>query len=299
MEDDQDRVLALLGIAATKETEDQPCPPDNIMSAFIENRVGPKTHAMMLSHLNRCEDCYLLWEQLGSVTELNSVKAIKQHKIEKVGFFQQFENWLDSGVSWQTAVPGLALAILLVVNMSDSSKQKIYSDPSMPVVKLDAETLAFSINQLPVPWNDQTFGFNKSTFTTPAKAVGVGIWSAKSILLNSQHPLPAQLVSDPAIDWQDSKWQDYYTFGKLSVSAWVLANAEHIKPTQWTQLSKSLHTLETEFKQRQQSEPEAKIALQTIDKMNVSLDRLSRKKDFPAQIALLREIELGLQKLFL
>ena len=299
MADDQERAFALLGIAATKETRDQPCPPDNIMSAFIENRVGSKTRAMMLSHFNRCEDCYLLWEQLGVGLEHNSAKAIKQHNTDKVGFFQKIENWLNSGVSWQMAVPGLALAILLVVNMSDTSKQNIYSDPAMAVVRLDTETLALSLNQLPVPWKDQTFGFSKSTYPIPAKAVGAGIWSAKSTFLNSDKPLPAQLVSDPAIDWQNSEWLDYYVFGQWLVSAWVLANDKHIKPPQWTLLNTSLKTLETGFKQRQQSEPEAEIVLQTIVKMKVNLDRLSQKQDFSAQSTLLREIDLGLQKLFL
>ena len=163
MADDQDRTLALLGIAATKETQDQPCPPDNIMSAFIENRMGSKNRAMMLSHLNRCEDCYLLWEQLGGEIEQDCIKATKQHQPDKVGFFQRLENWFNMGISWQTAVPGLALAIVLVVNLMDTSKQDAFSDPSLAVVRLDAEMLASSLNQFPAPWKDQTFGFSKST----------------------------------------------------------------------------------------------------------------------------------------
>jgi hypothetical protein len=64
MPDYQDRTLALLGIAATTEVLYQPCPSENIMSAFVEDRIDPTTRAMMLSHLNRCEICYLTWEQL-------------------------------------------------------------------------------------------------------------------------------------------------------------------------------------------------------------------------------------------
>jgi len=65
------------------------------------------------------------------------------------------------------------------------------------------------------------------------------------------------------------------------------------------QLNKSLQTLEASFKQHQQSESEAKIALQTIDRIKASLGRLSRQEDLSAQTALLYEIDLGLQKLFL
>lgn len=302
MADNQDRTLALLSIAATKKPQNKPCPPENIMSAFIENRVNSNTRAMMLSHLNQCQDCYLTWEQVGLYMAQNNDPVVNHHKTEKLGFIQRFESWLNSVVSWQTAVPGLALAsvaIALIVNLPDASYQDVYSDPSMVVVTLDADTLTRNINQLPAPWKNQTFGFAKSTYTTPAKAVGAGIWSARSTLMNSQVPLPAQLVSDPAIDWQDSEWQDYYAFGKWTLSAWIVAKAENIKQPQWVLLRDSLQSLETGFKQRSQSEPEAKITLQTIDKMKVSLDRLSKKEDVFAQSDLLRDIELGLQKLFL
>ena len=40
MPDYRDRDLALLGIAATKQALDQPCPTENFMSAFIENRLN-------------------------------------------------------------------------------------------------------------------------------------------------------------------------------------------------------------------------------------------------------------------
>lgn len=301
MADDQDRTLALLGVAATKKQQDEFCPSENIMSAFIENRVNSESRTMMLSHLNQCQDCYLVWELVGDHIAQDNVQVVKQHTAEKSAFIQRIENWLNSVASWQTAIPGLALAsvtIALIVNLPDASYQDVYSDPSM-VVTLDADTLSRNINQLPAPWKNQTFGFAKSTYTTPAKAVGAGIWSARSTLMNSQDSLPAQLVSEPAIDWQDSEWHDYYAFGKWTLSAWIVAKAENIKQPQWVLLNESLQSLEAGFKQRSQSEPEAKITLQTIAKMKVSLDHLSQKEDVFAQSDLLRDIELGLQKLFL
>jgi len=191
------------------------------------------------------------------------------------------------------------LAIAVIVNLPDVPYQDIYSAPSMAVVTLDADALARSINQSPAPWENQTFGFTKATYTAPAKAVGAGMWDTKSTLTNSMDALPVQLVSESAIDWQDSEWSDYYAFGKWTLSAWVLARAEHIKQPQWVLLGESLQSLKAGFKQRQQSEPEAKIALQTIAKMQVSLDRLSQKEDLFAQNTLLRDIERGLQKLFM
>ena len=300
MADNQDRTLALLGIAATKKPLNLTCPPENIMSAFIEDRVESNTRAMMLSHINECEDCYLTWESLSVFLVQNKVQTVEHNNADQVGFFQRLMDWFNSDFSWRIAVPGLALAslaIALVVNMPFTLYKNATTNPAMvAATTIDADKLANSINQLPVPWKDQTLGFNKSAYTKQAKAIGVGIWNARSALMNSDDPLPSQLETD---DGQDSEYHDYYAFGQWTLDAWVLANAEHVKPEQWKLMNKSLLTLETDLKQRQPSEPEAVIALQTIGKMKSSLDRLSRKADFSAQSTLIREIEIGLQKLFL
>ncbi len=301
MADNQDKNIALLGIAATKNTLDQECPPENIMSAFIEGRLDSEMRTKMLSHVNQCEDCYFTWEQTSIFLAQNNTPVVEQHTAKKAGVLKRLKSWFDSGFSWQIAVPGIALAslaIALVVNLPDSYKSG-YSDQSIAATTLDADTLAHVINQLPVPWKDQTFGFNKSAFTAPAKALGVGIWNARKSLMNSDDPLPVQLVSEPAINWRDSEYHDYYAFGIWILDAWILGNAEYVKPQQWALLRESLQTLETGLQQRQQSEAQATIALQTIDKMKTSLDHLSKKTDLTAQKALLREIELGLQKLSL
>ncbi len=301
MEDNQDKAVALLGLAATKKPRETPCPPDNVMSAFIENRVNSETRTMLLSHINQCEDCYLVWEQLGLYLAEENTHVVKQPKAEKIGFIQHLKNWYGDRSVWTTAVPGFALAslaIVLVLNQSDTSHKDISSDLSMVVAEFDANISADSINQLPTPWESPTFGFSKSTYTIPVKAVGTGIWNTRNTLINSKDPLPSQLVSELAIDWQNSEWRDYYAFGQWTVSAWVLTKAKHVDQSQWAELSKILQTLETSFKQHQ-PEPEAKLALQIIDKMKVSLARLSNKEDILAQTTLVREIEQGLQKLFL
>jgi hypothetical protein len=303
MADNQDRTLALLGIAATKKPLNLTCPPENIMSAFIEDRVESNTRAMMLSHINGCEDCYLTWETLSVFLAQNTVRTVEHNNTDQAGFFQRLMDWFNSDFSWKVAAPGLALAslaITLVVNMPFTLYKNATTNPSVvAATTIDADKLANSINQLPVPWKDPTFGFNKSAYTKQAKAFGVGIWNARRALMNSDDPLPSQLETESPIDWQDSECRDYYAFGQWTLDAWVLANVEHVKPAQWQLMNQSLQTLENDLKQRQQSEPEAVIALQTIGKMKTSLNRLARKPDLSAQSALMREIEIGLQKLFL
>lgn len=301
MADNQDKNIALLGIAATKNSLNLECPPENIMSAFIEGRLDSGMRTKMLSHINQCEDCYFTWEQTSVFLAQNNAPVVEQHTANKVGFLKRLENWLNSGASWKTAVSGIALAslaIALVVNLPDNYKSG-YLDQSVVATTLDADTLAHVINQLPVPWKNQTFGFNNSAYTAPAKAIGVGIWNARKSLMNSDDPLPVQLVSEPAINWRDSEYHDYYAFGIWILDAWILGNAGHVKPRQWALLRESLQTLEAGLQQRKQSETQAAIALQTIDRMKSSLDYLSQKSDLTAQRALLREIELGLQKLSL
>jgi hypothetical protein len=304
MADDQDTTLALLGIAATKKPLDLTCPPENVLSAFIEDRIEPTAREMMLSHLNGCEDCYLTWETLSVFLAQNNVQAAQQDRVDRVdrvGIVQRLTNWFNSKPLWQTAVPGMALASLavaLVINMPSTLYNNSMT-PSVVATTVDAGKLANSIHQMPVPWEQQTFGFNQSAYTTQVKAVGVGIWNASSALMSLTDPLPTQLDTDSPIDWQGSEYHNYYAFGQWTLDAWVLVNADYVKPEQWQLMNQSLQTLKSGLTQRQQTEPEAAIALQTIDKMKSSLDRLSRKADISAQSTLMREIELGLQKLFL
>ncbi len=302
MPDYQDRDIALLGIAATKQALDQPCPSENNMSAFIENRLDTPARIDMLSHLNRCEECYLTWEQL-SISVIQENPGTHQPKVEQAATHQWNITYRNTGDSWRSTVPYLiliAFVIGLFVNMLVTSLKNISSDPSFAVATtIDAKTLSQSINQLPVPWKDQTVELNNSTYTVPAKAFGAGIWSARNTLMNSNDPFPAQLAQKPTIDWQNSKWRDYYAFGRLTLDVWVLASAKYVKPTQWSLLRKSLQALETGFKQRHQSEPEANIALQMIGNMKANLHRLSRKNDLESQRYLLEEIAFGLQKFFI
>ncbi|MEE9345629.1 MAG: hypothetical protein V3U88_08480 [Methylococcales bacterium] len=301
MADNQDKTLALLGIAATKKSPDQECPPENIMSAFIEDHLDSEMRTKMLAHVNQCEDCYFTWEQTSLFLAQHQVKVAELIKTPKVGILQRLKSWLDSGFSWQVALPGLslaALAIAMVVNLPDSDTG--FSDPSIAATKaLDADTLARKINQFPVPWKDQRFGFNKSAYTAPAKAFGVGLWDVRRSLINSDEPLPVQLESEPAINWRNSAYHDYYAYGQWALDAWLLAKAKHVKPQQWAVLKQSLQTLETGLKQRQQFEPEATIALKNIGTIKTSLDRLSQKVHPSLQTALLRDIEHGVQTLFL
>ncbi|MEE9425937.1 MAG: hypothetical protein V3V18_13330 [Methylococcales bacterium] len=302
MPDYQDRTLALLGIAATTEVLHQPCPSENIMSAFIEDRIDLKTRAMMLSHLNRCEICYLTWEQLNISVVQDNLQTIKKNKADKVWFHRRSKRRGNSSSSLQKKSPWLVLVSLLItfaVYMFVTSFLTITSDPSMDTATtFDVDVLASNIDQLPVPWKNQLSGPDSSAYSLPAKAFGTGIWSAKNELLGANQLLPAQLVSLSTIDWQGSQWSIYHAFGRLTLDVWVLANAnKQVKLAQWTLLRKSLQALEIGFQKRQQFEPEASIALQMIDKMKVSLTRLSRKSNHSARKTLLNDIEIGLRKL--
>ncbi|MCH9696891.1 MAG: hypothetical protein K0U68_02195 [Gammaproteobacteria bacterium] len=307
MTDNQDKALALLGIAATKKTVEIACPPENIMSAFIENRVESKTRHMMLSHINHCEECYITWESLSVflAQHAETVHEAKQqsHTTGSTSVLQKISDWFSSGFSWQIAAPGLALASLamaVVINMPDT----LYTinNPNASVVAaatLDADTLAKNIDQLSLPWESETYGFSHSGYSNAAKAFGAGLWFSRNQLMDAENQLPTALLSNPKINWQSSDYQDYYALGQWSLNAWILARATHVEPKQWERLNQSLESIEVRLQQRVGHESEAKLSLNTIDKLKTTLTRLSKQPGLSEQHNLSREIELGLQRLFI
>ena len=172
----------------------------------------------MLSHLNRCEDCYLTWEQL-SVSVTQSNQDAQQPKVAQIEPQKYPINCFNTAGSWRLTVLYLALICLvigIVVNTLVTSCTNFQCDPSIAAVTtIDSKTLLWSINQLPIPWKDQTIELSSSTYTVPAIAFGAGLWSARNALMNSNDPLPNQLAFEPTINWQESKLRDYYALGRL------------------------------------------------------------------------------------
>jgi hypothetical protein len=299
MPDKYNKNLEWLGL--TKESLNHTCLTESVINALIEDHLDSEARALIMSHLNQCETCYFSWKQLCIIATQNNQQFVRQHAIDSVGTHQNTINYFKAGFCWQTVIPIAILTvslIALVINISITSYKNSDTNLSAVATTLDADTLANSINQLPAAWDNQTFELAKAADTLAAKAVGVGIWSARNTLMNLDDALPLQLRSEPIINWKESEWQYYYALGQWILHAWVLANADHVKSAQWAVLRQSLQSLETSLKHRQHSEPQAIIALQIMGNMKTSLNHLSRIADHSTQNDLMTEIKSGLHQLF-
>lgn len=249
----------------------------------------------------------MTWETLSVFLAQNAdtVPVAKQQSqtIESPGMLQKISDWFGSGFSWQIAAPGLALASLamaVVINMPDT----LYTinNPNASVVAsatLDADTLAKNIDQLSLPWDSETYGFSQSEYSNAAKAFGAGLWFSRNQLIDAENQLPAVLASDLENNWQSSDYQDYFALGQWNLNAWILAKATHVEPEQWERLSQSLESIEARLQKRVGNEPEAQLTLNTINKIKTTLTRLSEQPGLSEQHNLSREIELGLQRIFI
>ena len=83
---DNERLIALIGLAATKQNN-QPahCPSDEQLAELIDNTLNHRQRTTLLRHLNQCNDCYQLWlettsllleeKDLIEVVDLNQFRA--------------------------------------------------------------------------------------------------------------------------------------------------------------------------------------------------------------------------------
>lgn len=296
-----DMAVALLGIATTKQPLDNPCPPDNTVSAFIEQRLDKKTRAMMIAHLNQCESCYCAWENLTLFLAEEQLPELQSQTANKPGFLENIKNRLNSATFWKSATPGLAfaslfLAVVIVVPDLADNKNPPESLIIAPVLD-NTVALADNLKQLHFPWQDQTYAFSSSGTSVATQAFGVGLWNARNNLLNTRDPLPAQLTPKTEINWEASQYRYYYNFGQWTLNAWALAKTARVSPAQWLQQRQILKKITVGLAQQQGAE--AITAIKIADKIITHLEILSKKPNIVTQEALLRDIEMGMQRIFL
>jgi hypothetical protein len=67
----KERVIALLGLAATEPPAGTSCPVEETLAQFIEGQLTGRARQAMLAHLNRCPSCYYHWLEVGLLARLN------------------------------------------------------------------------------------------------------------------------------------------------------------------------------------------------------------------------------------
>ncbi len=68
---EEERIHALLALAATHPTETGPCPDAEMLAALADNRVDdPDTKEKLLTHIAACPDCYEIWLSISSQVQI-------------------------------------------------------------------------------------------------------------------------------------------------------------------------------------------------------------------------------------
>ncbi|MCP4284421.1 MAG: hypothetical protein GY792_08225 [Gammaproteobacteria bacterium] len=81
--DPEDRIVALWGIAASKQVKSEHCPGAEELAAFIDNRLHGAHRKSMLNHLNRCSSCYHHWLEIASHLDTKAIKAKRHSRLDR------------------------------------------------------------------------------------------------------------------------------------------------------------------------------------------------------------------------
>lgn len=294
-----ERLIALLGLAATNSGRADTCPSDEQLAAFIANRLEGQARQRMLAHLNRCPPCYHHWLEAAASLNANTEPAA-EHKISPLPTLRQrFITWLTP---WKLAVPIAAAATLACVTLlwppSPDLDKQISADYAA-IANHGASRLDKDLRNLPMPWENLTLGFNAAESSLPKKAFGAGLWTGKTALLGmgtSKSPLPEFLSPPSESAWPETEWAGYYQFGRWVMLLWVLTQAE--EPLQdWGQLQRILAKLQVSLVKRPSSELEASQALSALERLQPLLAEAQRQTDPAARTHLSQRLEMIMQQL--
>lgn len=268
----EERLVAMLGLAAQDRKPPGDCPSDEDLAAFIDHSLQGEAHENMLAHLNRCQTCYHHWLEVSSY--LNAADPAPQST--KTPTKSRFDlDWLFG--TWKVAIPVAAMVMVSVIVafylLPNTIHQQIDAGFQVVVAHNRAE-LDDVMPTLPVPWDDSTFSFSESQGTPAAKAFGAGLWMGQRELVGVNEPLP-QSFSPPSDNaWLTTEWTDYYTAGRWSVLLWALVKADLATQEDLRQHQDILEGLLSRFKKRPQDIQATRVitALANIEPLLKSLD---------------------------
>ncbi|HHJ38535.1 MAG: hypothetical protein AXA67_08210 [Methylothermaceae bacteria B42] len=296
---EMEKLSATCGLAATRPNDPAgECPPDAVMAAFLEHRLDQRGKKKMLTHLNRCEDCYRLWVETSLLLHEEAPESAattpSQVKEKRPSLWDKMRGWLPAAPVLVPALAGAALTVAVVavlVNRPDSQLQQptlialIENHPG-------AEKLAA---QLPEPWEGTPLAFDSESYSAAERAIAAGIWETKHRLADGQAPLPGILEGD-LTQWRQADLKPYYQLGQWLATAWILAQNESGSVKDWQKLLQTSRTLATRLATR--NDHEAANARRLLTQLQPVLQSLAHQQAPQIRAQFARQIQIAMERLF-
>ncbi|GAB6067130.1 hypothetical protein JCM13664_04480 [Methylothermus subterraneus] len=277
---EDERLAARLGLAASKAKRQDPCPPAEQLSAFIDGRLSLPERRAILAHLNACEPCYQAWlEAALALSELPSQAPPKRAWWQTLQEVWRARPWMLP----LTAALAVSFAVLAVVMQKPAPE--IEPIPQLAAVVRHHPGLDQALAALPQELESTGFAFSDTPQDLAKQAFAAGFSEARRWFDGAQ---PAEAVG-PAQKWQRPPGRDYYDLGQWAFLTWALAQAENVRAEEWQAFARHGQSLIARFAQHPK-EPQATQVLDALREIHAALDALAQRPDPALQVRLVRTL---------
>lgn len=315
-----ERLAALLALAASKKQTGGSCPSDEELAAFVNGDLAGKKRRDMLGHLNHCPECYSHWLEIA--LSLNAAAFGSKPRSGVWSLSGVWQHFAALSLPWQVGVPAVTVACVLclvvlgptspnldnesgvsaggreigeayVTSAVSGTRDRTYSASAIQ----DKANVARTLSDLVLPWEQPPLGFSDAQPSPPRQAFGAGLWAGKNAPFGENViPLPASLSPPSGSTWSDTRWADYYQFGRWTVTLWALAKNEQ-REQDWDHHLRILDSLIEHFTKRDPMEREATQAVATLKRIQPLLAAVRNQADHRAYANLARELRVTIQRL--
>jgi hypothetical protein len=288
---ENERLVALLGLAAGKPQPEDQCPPAERFSAFIDGRLSSSERKRIIAHLNACEQCYQEWLETALVLS---------DPPPKVASSQPRSWWQPLQALWRTrpwmipltAALAMSLAVIAVVIQKPS--QETWQISQLAAMVRNHPGLDQALAALPQDLGTLSFAFSDTPQNPAKQAFTAGFRQAWSWFDGTDSSSRRALESSKP--WlQRSSWQDYYDLGQWAFLTWLLAQTEGVSAEEWRVFERHCQNLITRFEQ-QPEEPTTERVLASLREIHPMLGALARQPDPTQQVRLGRRLRLIIQQ---
>lgn len=289
------RLLALLGLAASRPTIIGACPADSQLAAFIEKRLGSRESQAIQNHIDLCPMCY---HHFGEITDyLNSVAEVKTSRGGskfRVLLGKKLHDWFSP---WIIAPAVLVIASLLIVLIWPGTALESRIDNLFLTYSANSYNEAAIAKRLPLPWDGSAIAFTEAQPTQAMRAFGAGVWAGQNSLLGETlRSYPENITPPDAKKWSETQWSVYFTFGRWAMVAWVDSQLSK-EPSVWDEHEIIIEGLISKFTSSRIAGPDASQALIVLKDIRAKLAQVKKENSPQTRAALNRALLFSIQRL--